>query len=104
MLRDGATGGDIFKVVNGTVGQNNLEGSEAKEEFNLAEGTGSVSGTLKELAGDVVTGFTAQIKLILEQVNLLKEWLSVTFGSAILDIDEDGDGDVDGTITFGRRL
>ncbi len=100
LLRDGAVGGDIFRVVNGAVGQNDLEASEALEEFNLAEGPGSISGTLLELTNDVVTGFTDQIELIIEQVNLLQEWLTVTFGSAILDIDEDGDGDVDGTITL----
>ncbi|WP_422049024.1 choice-of-anchor L domain-containing protein [Shimia sp.] len=100
LLLDGATGEDIFKVVNGVVGQNALVASETKEEFNLAAGTGSVAGELKALDGDVITGFTDQIKLIIEKVKLLKEWLTVTSGSAILDIDEDGDGDVDGTITL----
>lgn len=100
LLRDGATGDDVFKVVNGAAGQNDLQASETKEEFNLAEGSGSVIGTLKELSGDVVTGFTEQIKLIIEQVNLLKEWVKVTLGSAILDIDENGDGTIDGTITL----
>ncbi|MFC2992548.1 choice-of-anchor L domain-containing protein [Halomonas tibetensis] len=99
-LTGGATGPDIFKVVNGAVGRNDLQASETKEEFNLAEGSGSVSGTLKELSGDVITGFTEQIKLIIEQINLLKEWVKITFGSANLGIDENGDGVIDGTITL----
>ncbi len=89
-------GEDVF----GAVGANDLEATSAKERLFLAEGSGSVSGTLTELTGDVVTGFTDQTKLIVEQVNLQKEWISITFGSAILNIDEDGDGDVDGTITL----
>jgi len=70
LLTGGATGDDVFTVVNGAVGQNNLEASATNHEFNLAEGLGSVSGTLMELSGDVVTGFDNLKELIFQRNKL----------------------------------
>ncbi|SLN77994.1 choice-of-anchor L domain-containing protein [Roseisalinus antarcticus] len=99
-LTGGATGDDVFKVVNGLVGQNDLEASETKEEFNLATGLGSVSGTLLGLKGDVITGFDTLKTLLFDSINFLREQLSVFSGSAILEVDSDRDGTSDSTVTL----
>jgi hypothetical protein len=100
LLTEGATGDNPFKTVNGQVGQNDLGASGAQEEFNLASGNGSVSGSLDELNGDIITGFDALKTLFLIGVELLPEWIDILFGSAILQIDNNGDGTIESTITL----
>jgi hypothetical protein len=100
LLTGGATGNDVFVVVNGAVGQNNLEASATSQEFNLVEGLGSVYGALMELNGDVITGFDALKELIFNEINFLREQLSAFSGSAILEVDSDQDGTADSTVTL----
>lgn len=100
LLRDGATGNDPLKVVNGVLGANDLEGTAAKEEFNLAGDVGSVFGTLFNLNGDIITGFDEFKKLVFEFTQLLDDQIEIVFGSAILNIDEDGDGVADSVVTL----
>lgn len=100
LLTGGATGDDVFTVLNGLVGQNDLEANGTKQEINLAGGLGTVSGTLMELNGDIITGFDAFKALIFDQINFIREQLSVFSGSAILEVDSDRDGTADSTVTL----
>lgn len=99
-LSGGATGDDIFKVINGAPGANDLDASEATEEIRLADESGSVTGTLEELDGDVVTGFTEQSELIIEGQSFGADQVEVVLGSAVLNIDADDDGAVDSVVTL----
>lgn len=100
LLTGGATGDDVFKTVNGVVGQNDLGATETKEEIKLADGAGSVSGTLAELSDDIITGFDSVKSLIFEAIEFLRSQLEVLSGSAILQIDSDQDGVADGSVTL----
>lgn len=100
LLTGGATGSNVFKVVNGKAGKNDLEALETKQEFNFTEGAGSVYGTLSGLNGDVVTGFDNFKSLVFQDIYFPREQLNVLFGSAILEIDSDKDGISNSTVTL----
>ncbi|KUF11671.1 hypothetical protein AVJ23_07950 [Pseudoponticoccus marisrubri] len=94
------TGDGVPVIVNGTVDQNNLDASDANETFNLADGIGSVSGTLSELRDDVISGFDQLKSLVFESVTFLRSQLSVFSGSAILEVDINQDGSPDSKVTL----
>jgi Ca2+-binding RTX toxin-like protein len=60
----------------------------------------SVNGTLNTLNGDTIFNFTPDHKIALQGTTFGREALSVTFGSAILNIDADRDGVVDAVVTL----
>jgi len=99
-LSGGATGDEIFKVVTGQPGANNLDATEAVEEIRLADEEGTVSGTLTELDGDVITGFDESSELIIEGAFLTADQIEIVIGSAILNIDSDSDGTADSVVTL----
>lgn len=100
ILTDGATGGGVLQVVDGTDDDDMLEASLASEEINLFDGQDMVIGTAEELNGDFITGFGEDDTLFFPGDMFETGDIGVTFGSAILDIDTDGDGEVDTTITL----
>ncbi|MDJ0650505.1 MAG: right-handed parallel beta-helix repeat-containing protein [Xenococcaceae cyanobacterium MO_188.B19] len=57
-------------------------------------------GTLAQFNGDIIPDFNSEDLIEILGVSLTNDNLNVTFGSAILDIDEDLDGEVDSTITL----
>ncbi|MCI4661977.1 MAG: choice-of-anchor L domain-containing protein [Neomegalonema sp.] len=91
LLSGGATGGGVLKVVNGSEDDDEIEASLASEEINLGGGTDKVIGTVLELQNDTITEFGFDDILEIEQVLFGFEDLTITLGSAILDIDTDGD-------------
>ena len=63
-------------------------------------GNDTFAGTLFELANDIITDFLTGDQILILNSILSMANLSIRFGSAILDIDEDLDGIIDGTITL----
>ena len=100
LLNQGATGGGVLSVVNGDNGDNTIAAGLMKEEINIFSGIDIVSGTPAELNGDIITGFGLDDVLVFSNVLFDLGNLSVTFGSAILDIDTNHDGSVDTTVTL----
>ncbi len=100
LLSDGAIVGGILNVVDGSDGDEAVGATTLKEEINLGGGTDTVSGTGDELDGDVITGFGSDDSLVVTGATFGIEDVEVTIGSAILDIDTDGDGTADTTVTL----
>lgn len=91
---------DSVSVIIGDGDDNDIEATEANEQINLAEGDGSVSGTPAELDDDYISGFDTQKLLVFQGVAFQRTDMTVTSGSAILDVDSDGDSVVDSTVTL----
>lgn len=100
LLTDGGTGGGVLQVVEGSDEDEEVEASLAPEEINLVDGMDEVTGTAEELDGDIITDFSDDDTLVVEGETFDADDITVTFGSAILGIDVDGDGEVDTTITL----
>ncbi|WP_299381026.1 choice-of-anchor L domain-containing protein, partial [uncultured Kiloniella sp.] len=100
-LDGGAVVSGILDQVIQEEGVDSLVASEIKEELILATGAGStVKGTAQSLNEDVIVGFETDDKIMLQGAIFSSDDMSVTFGSAILDIDTDGDGIKETTITL----
>ena len=89
-----------YVTVEGTGESESFEGNAAPQLFNLGGGSDSITGSAEELDGDVVSGFGDDDSLIVEGASFGSDDVTVTMGSAILDIDTDGDGVADTTITL----
>jgi len=68
-------------------------------QLNLSLDT-TIKGTLEELDGDVVYDFFLGDRIILENVTLSPDSVTVRYSSAILEIDADLDGFTESTITL----
>ena len=99
-LTQGGTGNVTYKVVNGTASNNTLAATAAVEELNFFSGVGSIASTLSNLNGDIITGFDDFKTLVVQGVKLLLGQITLSPGSAILDVDADNDGISDSTITL----
>lgn len=96
----GATGGGALKLVEVPDGNSTVEASIAPEEISLGTGVYQISGTPKNLNGDVVNNFSGDDSLFLEEISLNKSKITVTYGSMILDIDTDNNGVADTKVTL----
>ncbi len=83
-----------------------LEATEEIEEFTLETPNISetVTGELGELNGDTIVGFSAEDTLVFEGVSFGPSSLTVTMGSAILEIDTDFDGSPESTVTLAGNF
>lgn len=80
---------------------NTFEPSTASDLLDLTSGgANTIQGTLTQLDGDIVEGFDRTDKITIQGSIFSAEELQVTFGSAILEIDGNKDGNVDSTITL----
>lgn len=85
----------------GGVGNDIMMGSTAPDVYDLQKGgSNTIKGNMANLNKDTVVGFSEQDKLSVEDSVFTTDQMIVTMGSAILDIDSDGDGEIDGTVTF----
>ena len=76
------------------------QATEMQEVFVLPDGSASYSGTPSQIDGDVVDHFTPDHFLRVFDTTFEQDDLTVTQGSAILDMDTDGDGAADTTLTL----
>ena len=96
----GATGGGVLIVVDGTTSDDDLTVGLSAQEINLFTGTDTVTGTPESLDGDVITNFGTDDTIVVQNSVFTTGDITVTFGSAILDIDTDQDGVSDTTISL----
>ena len=96
-------------VMNGDAGLDFLSGGEGADSLTggagadtLTGGSGSdiFAGSIEELNQDVITDFTEEDIIGIDDILLTSENLTITEGSAIIDIDTDLNGDSDTTITL----
>ncbi len=86
------------KFIGGS-GNNTFVGSTAADTYDISSGnTDNIQGTAQQLNGDTVIGFTTSDTLLLQNAFFNPSQMQVTWGSAILDIDTDGDGQYDTNI------
>ncbi|MGI0482564.1 putative Ig domain-containing protein [Geminocystis sp. CENA526] len=80
-------------------GNNAFQGSTAPDVYNLTPGSSNViQGTLEQLNQDIVFNFESNDVILVKNVQFTANQLIVTLGSAILEIDSDGNGETDATI------
>ncbi len=92
--------GTATKFVGGS-GNDTMTGSTAPDVYDLQKGgANTIKGSLAQLDQDTVIGFTEQDTLSFVDSVFEAKQLSVVMGSAILAIDGDGDGQVDGTLVL----
>lgn len=85
----------------GGPGDDIMNGSTAADIYDLqAGGSNIIQGTLDKLDGDTVMGFSVDDVLSFLGSFFSLDDLTVTQGSAILDVDASGDGQSDATVTL----
>ncbi|MEM7213837.1 MAG: choice-of-anchor L domain-containing protein, partial [Pseudomonadota bacterium] len=101
LLSDGAVTSGVLTVVDVEEDQAEVEATALQEEINLlVESQVSLLGLPENFNNDVITNFGDDDELTLLNVQFEIGDVTVTFGSAILDIDTDGDDVSDTTITL----
>ncbi|MEM6438703.1 MAG: hypothetical protein AAF763_03250 [Pseudomonadota bacterium] len=92
--------GGLPTVVEGTEGNDRLQGSDATELFRVGAGVDRVQGRLGQLDGDAIEGFGYDDALRVKRARFGPEDVTARRGSIILEIDADGDGGPDATVTL----
>lgn len=70
------------------------------QSFALGEGVDIVRGSVEAFFGDVIDDFSLDDTLIFVGAEIGRDAIDITFGSAIIDVDTDGDGNSDGQFTL----
>ena len=94
------SGGEGEDVITGGEGSDLIEGGLGADSLSGNEGADIFEGNLAELDGDVISDFTVEDIISIDDVSFSADSLTVTQGSAILNIDSDLDGISDSTITL----
>ena len=89
-----------FIQENGSTGSDTFQANDAPQLFDLGGGSDSVIGTPEQFNGDFINGFTDNDALTFEGTTFGPEDVTIILGSAILDIDTDGDGTADTQVTL----
>ena len=93
-------GGSGRDTLEGSSGSDRLEGGLGTDILTGGAGRDAFAGTPEELNGDTVTDFSAGDIVDFFGVEFDRSDLSISSGSAILEADTDGDGDVESTVTL----
>ncbi|MGB0903788.1 MAG: 5'-nucleotidase C-terminal domain-containing protein, partial [Mangrovicoccus sp.] len=81
-------------------GDNLVRTGLGQDRVKFGEGQNKVKGKLEELDGDTIENFDDGDELVLENTLVGRGNMSIRQGSAIIDIDQDGDGAIDATVTI----
>ena len=93
-------GGSGRDTLEGSSGSDRLEGGLGTDILTGGAGRDAFAGTPEELNGDTVTDFSEGDIVDFFGVEFDRSDLSISSGSAILEADTDGDGDVESTVTL----
>jgi hypothetical protein len=74
--------------------------SSGQTTISIGGGNNAVIGTMANLSGDVITGFTATDRIRVLDAILSPDQIGARFGSTVLDFDLDRNGSTDATITL----
>ncbi len=108
-LPDSFLGGPGNDTILGDAGDNTIEGyaghdiissGRGADVIGLGQGNDLLTGPLGFFFGDTVKDFGMNDRMFFEGLQLTRDGIGVTHGSAILDIDDDGDGSSDGSFTL----
>lgn len=97
---DNLYGGEGEDILNGGEGFDSIVGGMGADTLSGGEGSDIFAGNLAELDGDVISDFTNEDVISVDNVSFTADSLTITLGSAILDIDTNLDGIIDSTITL----
>lgn len=97
---DSLQGGNGQDTIDGGIGADTIEGGADADILTGSLGPDTFLGTLAELNGDVISDFAEDDRLTVVDANFTIDDITITLGSAILDIDINGDGTSDSTITL----
>jgi hypothetical protein len=84
----------------GTSGADTINGTSEEDEITGNGGPDTFTGSLAEFYRDTFTDFSEDDKFIFDGVVINRDAIEVTTGSAILAIDETGDGNPEGQFTL----
>lgn len=85
----------------GGLGNDTMNGSTAADIYNIqAGGNNIIQGNLEQLNNDTILGFDEGDSLTFLDSFFSQDDLTVTMGSAILDVDIDGDGNPDARVVL----
>jgi len=99
-LVNGGVGGGVLTKIDGNAGDDVIMASVNNDEINLIGGMDVVVGTPETLNNDIITGFGSNDSISISGAQFTSENIIVTFGSAILNIDTDGNNISDTVITL----
>ncbi len=96
VLPAGVNTGTLFED---NEGNNTFQGSTAPDVYNLTSGSSNIiQGTLEQLNQDIIFNFESNDVILVKNVQFTTDQLTITLGSAILEIDVDSNGEADATI------
>lgn len=97
---DDLSGGDGDDEINGGSGDDWINPGTGIDHVSLGDGFDTFAGSVLDLLGDSVTDFSSDDELVLQDFRVARGEIGIRMGSAILDIDSDEDGLVDGSIAL----
>jgi len=97
---DSIQGGVGADTINGGAGADLIEGGADADILTGSTGSDTFSGTPEELNGDTISDFVDNDEIVVKDAIFTMDDVTITLGSAILDIDLDQDGASDTTITL----
>jgi Ca2+-binding RTX toxin-like protein len=104
LLKEGGVGGGVYTVVNASISGGELTLTGLLEEVNLFDGNDTVKGFAANLNGDIITGFVEGDKIVFQGTTFTKDNVNIVYGSAILNIDTNQDGEVDTVVTLAGNF
>jgi hypothetical protein len=90
----------IPTVTTGTDGDDIILTLVGGDRIVLGGGEDIVRGPLESFFDDMIEDFGLDDMLLFEDSRITRDAIDVTFGSAVFDVDGDGDGNVDGSFTL----
>ncbi|NOD29567.1 choice-of-anchor L domain-containing protein [Ruegeria atlantica] len=100
LLYGGGTSSGVLTVVNASISGGDLFLTGLIEEVNLFDGQDTVKGVAANFNGDIITGFAQGDQLVFLGSTFSQNDVTITSGSAILNIDTDQNGSVDTIVTL----
>jgi hypothetical protein len=86
--------------VEGGLGDDLIHGGPGSDMLAGDEGADTFKGSLADVYGDTIADFSYDDQILLDGETMSRDRISATSGSAILGIDEDGDGTEEGAFTL----
>ncbi|SMX33368.1 Calx-beta domain protein [Maliponia aquimaris] len=97
---DVLVGTSFDDMIDALEGNDTVSGGPGADTITLGAGRDTLRDTLNNFFGDRVRDFGLNDRMFFEGVQLTRDAINVRLGSAILDIDGDGDGNSDGSFTL----
>ncbi|MEQ5872548.1 DUF4114 domain-containing protein [Sagittula sp. NFXS13] len=101
---DTLSGGTGADEIDGGSGDDSIDPGAGVDLITLGDGFDKVLGTLAELLGDTITDFTHEDALKFRGASLVREGLLYDALTGVLQVDSDGDGAFEGSLTIGTGL